>query len=114
MKHPTLFDNPPEPDANDPYRSPEPPQVQARRDGLRMAEPKQSDHESGCVSALWGAPDGLTRVEILAYINARRPSNPIEEQSLVNNKRIGVLPERRLGSKGVKVTVYMHARFKSD
>lgn len=119
MKHPTLFDNPPEPDANDPYRSPEPPQVQARRDGLRMAEPFQPDIQGHIIGALYGAPDGYTRAE-LAEIVTRKRGTETGEQSLCDplkrleeSKRI-TTNGRRLGNKGVKVTVYLHARFKSD
>ena len=121
MKHqPSLFDNPPPPDANDPYQARrEPPQVQARRDGLRVAEPFQHDLRAGIIAALHAAPNGLTRAELLAYANDKRASNPAGEQSLCgplkqleNDNAIWIHPERRMGTRGVKVTVYMHNRFR--
>lgn len=94
----------------------EPPQVAARRDGLRVAEPLQHDLRGKICGALASHREGMTRLELLTYINRRWPDNSAGESSLCaplkqleDSGAIATLPERRMGTKGVKVTVYVHA-----
>ena len=125
MNQPTLFDpqTTPRPSRNAPPPDPSmhaPPQVQARRDGQRMAEPSQHDIERFIIDGLREHDDGMIGHDVADYVSQRR-GIATERNSvcaalkrMVDDGLIWAQPKCRLGRHGVKVTVYMHNRFRSD
>lgn len=125
MNQPTLFDpqHTPPPKRNAPPPDPSmhaPPQVQARRDGQRAAAPLQGEFAGHIMGGLHGQPDGWDGDDVADHVSKKRGivtargSVCAVLKQLVDADAIWVKPERRLGRHGVKVTVYMHNRFRSD